>query len=1006
MLELIFQGLIEWIYGLILEAWEHFASSLLDLMSMDFAYLEEHIPIIPTIRQALLAIGWALLLGNLVFQAAKSMLSGLGFEGEDPKLLFTRTFVFAFLLLASPQICDLCLNMTEKMIEVLRMPTAVHISFADESTFAGLAGAWLLVVICGIIVMFKSFKLIIEMAERYFILAMLTISAPLAFSTGGSRQTSDIFSGWCRMYGSMCLLMVLNVVFVKLLLSVLSYVPSGLDVLPWMVLVLTVVKVAKKADAIVTRIGLNPAMTGDSLGRRSFPGMLTYMVARTMISNAARSLGSGSGKNGSTGGSGSKKPNTPPGGSGAGGKSPHSGGNGPQMGGSRSGAANNRAGQGGAYSQHSTSRSNAQESTSQQESQSQNNAAQYGGQQNSFSDQQNTANHVAGNPAFSGDNKGMAGKQTRSTSVPSGAHQAPGHTKPPSGSAGGRNNTAAPTQAAVRPADKGSKNPQAGTAGKNAGNPSAAATVGKQSAYSAPGMAGKRTENTHRESATRETTAASRSGTAGTDRPAVPRMAAVTGTETSMRDHGTAGKAIEASQGQNVQSRTENTARSGMAGNTNAGSERKGVAGKTPAPPVSFGNTSRSGGKGQKNYPSVQKNTLQNGTAGTENETRRSSAPSKTDTPQNSGIAGTVNAVGLAGNAASVPPVGNTAKTGGNSYQKSTAVGRSEQVRSGMAGTARAQAGDSGSNSRSAAVPFGMAGNTRPETDKSPRSNAPGQSYTGIGSKAESGTGGAIPAAEHRSDGTAGSRQGPVNNTILAREQNHISVNQNTTGASAPGDIVISPSSGSQVKDQPNRGSTRSTHRPPAEKPVQRPGEAATTARPTETMKGKQTQLSGHGTAGSASANARAANRSTNAPRGDRPLSAPESQRSVAQAPVTARQEHAETSAENRSTNRAQPAFRKNETAAPVHGGPVAAIRNGMAGKNTLERAAAPNNAARQTSLSQSMRSSSVPGTSAQSGGKKTASAATAANQRFSGKGVRNTKRKPRKAGGKKHGKQ
>ena len=83
MLELIFQGLIEWIYGLILEAWEHFASSLLDLMSMDFAYLEEHIPIIPTIRQAILAIGWALLLGNLVFQAVKSMLSGLGFEGED-----------------------------------------------------------------------------------------------------------------------------------------------------------------------------------------------------------------------------------------------------------------------------------------------------------------------------------------------------------------------------------------------------------------------------------------------------------------------------------------------------------------------------------------------------------------------------------------------------------------------------------------------------------------------------------------------------------------------------------------------------------------------------------------------------------------------------------------------------------------------------------------------------------------------------------------------------------
>ena len=101
MLELIFQGLIEWIYGLILDAWEHFSSALLDIMSMDFSYIESHIPIIPTIRQVILAVGWALLIGNLIFQAAKTMMSGLGFEGEDPKLLFTRTFAFSFLLLAS-----------------------------------------------------------------------------------------------------------------------------------------------------------------------------------------------------------------------------------------------------------------------------------------------------------------------------------------------------------------------------------------------------------------------------------------------------------------------------------------------------------------------------------------------------------------------------------------------------------------------------------------------------------------------------------------------------------------------------------------------------------------------------------------------------------------------------------------------------------------------------------------------------------------------------------------
>ncbi len=310
MLELLFQGFIEWIYGLILECWEYFASVLFDLMSLDFAYLREHMPVIDTIRQIMLGVGWALLIGNLVFQATRGMAAGLGFDAEDPKLLFTRTFAFSFLLVASPQICELGLNMTSTVIELLQMPDAVDITFADEASFGGLTGSWLLVVICGIIVMFQTFKLIMEMAERYFILAVLTITSPLAFGMGGSRNTSDIFNGWCRMFGSMCLLMATNVMFVKMLLSVLSYYPSGLDVLPWMVLVVTIVKVAKKADSILARIGLNPAMTGDPLGR-GFPGAMTMMVVRSMVSNAAHTIG----RNGNQprSGSGNSKPNAPTG---------------------------------------------------------------------------------------------------------------------------------------------------------------------------------------------------------------------------------------------------------------------------------------------------------------------------------------------------------------------------------------------------------------------------------------------------------------------------------------------------------------------------------------------------------------------------------------------------------------------------------------------------------------------------------------------------------------------
>ncbi len=408
MLELLFQGFIEWIYGLILECWEYFASVLFDLMSLDFAYLREHIPIIDTIRQIMLGVGWALLIGNLVFQATRGMAAGLGFDAEDPKLLFTRTFAFSFLLVASPQICELGLNMTSTVIELLEMPDAVDITFADEASFGGLTGSWLLVVICGIIVMFQTFKLIMEMAERYFILAVLTITSPLAFGMGGSRNTSDIFTGWCRMFGSMCLLMATNVMFVKMLLSVLSYYPSGLDVLPWMVLVITIVKVAKKADSILARIGLNPAMTGDPLGR-GFPGAMTMMVVRSLVSNAAHTIG----KNGHQprGGSGNPKPSAP---------------TGPRSGGAGSTSKTNTSAHTKSHSHGKSAQQNSTQSVPGQDTAStQTTSAQ-------TDTVQSSAEKMAG--AFPQAASAGTGKQpnsTRKTAVPPGARRAPGHVAAP-----------------------------------------------------------------------------------------------------------------------------------------------------------------------------------------------------------------------------------------------------------------------------------------------------------------------------------------------------------------------------------------------------------------------------------------------------------------------------------------------------------------------------------------------------------------------------------------------
>ena len=403
MLELIFQGFMEWFYGLALECWEYFSSSLLGIMSMDYAYMKSHVPVMDSIAQMLLAAGWALLLGNLVFQALRSMVSGIGFDGEDPKLLFTRTFAFSFLLLASPQICEIGLNMTAKIMELLEIPDAIDVTLVDASMFGSLGAAWLLVIIFGIIIMFKVFRLLLEIAERYLILAVLTMTAPLAFAMGGSKSTSEIFSGWCRMFGSMCTLMVTNVIFFKMLLSVLSTVPTGLDIIPWIVLILTIVKVARKADAIITRIGLNPAITGDSLGR-GLPGALTYAVVRTTASHITKTLGKSTGN----GGRGAA-PNAPTGG--------------PRTGGGPSGA-QSAAGYAASYHTQKTSQQSSSQAAGQQGFVSQQNSVQQGTAQAS------TQEHTASAASQSSSVIRQASFKTaeaRKSSVPPGARRAPNY---------------------------------------------------------------------------------------------------------------------------------------------------------------------------------------------------------------------------------------------------------------------------------------------------------------------------------------------------------------------------------------------------------------------------------------------------------------------------------------------------------------------------------------------------------------------------------------------------
>jgi hypothetical protein len=187
------------------------------------------------------------------------------------------------------------LGIGEMVINMLGIPGVIILRTPGASLFNSLgigAGGWLMAIIVGVIICFQLIKLFFEIGERYVVLCVLILLAPLGLSMGGSKATHDIAKGYIRMYASMVVMMILNVVFLKLVLSVLSSMPNNATIIPWCILIVALVRVARKADNMIARIGLNPMVTGDPLGGRGGATALVLLAARAAVRGAASKAGS------------------------------------------------------------------------------------------------------------------------------------------------------------------------------------------------------------------------------------------------------------------------------------------------------------------------------------------------------------------------------------------------------------------------------------------------------------------------------------------------------------------------------------------------------------------------------------------------------------------------------------------------------------------------------------------------------------------------------------------
>lgn len=166
---------------------------------------------------------------NLVWQLFKNFGLGVGLSAEDPTKLAIKSILFIFLALFADQIMVLVLGIAGTPYGWVVDTALPPIEFSNfGSVLTVIVGCLasgsvsLIVLILVIIIAWNYIKLLFEAAERYILVGVLIYTAPIAFATGASESTSNVFSAWCRMLGGQLFLLIMNAWCLRLFTSMVG----------------------------------------------------------------------------------------------------------------------------------------------------------------------------------------------------------------------------------------------------------------------------------------------------------------------------------------------------------------------------------------------------------------------------------------------------------------------------------------------------------------------------------------------------------------------------------------------------------------------------------------------------------------------------------------------------------------------------------------------------------------------------------------------------------------
>lgn len=286
MLDLIFSGLAT-IVG---EALDGLIKLFMPLLDFDFDTFNSTFPYAADVYTIIQSIAMAIVLLIAAVQIIPFFWGGKR-QNESPFRILISSAIAVGAIFYGNYIFAAIMEFAQQPFDTLRISNAsasLEWNLSSVISSAVYQVSILLYIVLIVAIGIAFVKLMLEIIERYVFLFVMVYLSPLASATLASKETSGIFLKFVSMFISQCALFVLNIWFLKMVVSMFQNLASSPILLLGLLMGYAMLRIAAKLDSYMNQLGLNAAAVG--MGNEL---LAAGMIAMNMGGKAINKSGAG-----------------------------------------------------------------------------------------------------------------------------------------------------------------------------------------------------------------------------------------------------------------------------------------------------------------------------------------------------------------------------------------------------------------------------------------------------------------------------------------------------------------------------------------------------------------------------------------------------------------------------------------------------------------------------------------------------------------------------------------